>query len=126
MTTRQPRQSRRLHASVTGPSSAVRTALDGWALNELRAAHRRTVAALIAQYPAQAQNAAYYEAQSAGARLGRMRSDVTTKGRLSRYTKGQLVLVLRDEHAQTGDALIWAPSSGASGTIVSADKVELR
>src|SRR6185503_14157844 len=75
----------------------------------LREAFLAHVRALIAEHPAQAQNERYYLRQAATARLGRMRSAVSTKGNFSTYNVGELVLVWVPEWSMSQDATIFHP-----------------
>lgn len=94
------------------------------ALATLRDAYRAHNAALIAKYPAQQANAATYAREADIAELGRMRSNVATKGNHSTYEAGELVLVWPSAWSMSDDTTVWHPRNPCR-TVVAKCRVEV-
>lgn len=90
----------------------------------LREAFLAHVRALIAQYPAQATNEAYYLHRAAIAQLGSMRRAVATKGNFSTYAIGDEVLVWPPAWAMASDAEVWHPRNSCC-TVVDKHAVQV-
>jgi hypothetical protein len=87
----------------------------------LREQYLSHVRALIAEHPAQEQNRAYFERRVATSRLGRMRSNVRTKGSLSVMATGDLVLLWRPDWTLSHSATVWHPRNACDTGIQSYD-----
>lgn len=85
----------------------------------------KAVAALVAKYPAQAQNSASFVRFATNAKLARVARHVRTKGCLSEYQVGALVLCVADDF-EPGMVSIWGRTDGDSlRTLVNPDAVEV-
>ena len=93
-------------------------------LVRLRAAFLVHVRQLIATYPAQAANEAFYLRQAATAQLGRMRSEIRTKGDFSVFHADDLVLTWIPAGAMAQDREVWHDRN-ACCTQVSSYSVEI-
>lgn len=94
------------------------------ALHNLRCAWSDHFTALIAKYPAQAANHDYYARKQNAARLGRVTRKVVTKGRLSVYERGELVLVW-DGHPESSFPFEIFGKASTCCTAVNAATVEV-
>lgn len=92
-------------------------------LNTLRSLYLSAIDGLVARYPRQEANRAHYRAWAEGARLGRITRPIRTKGALSVYETGALVLFSSDR--EEGTVAVWGRTDGDSlTTLVGADAVE--
>lgn len=95
-------------------------------LDRLRAAYWEHIQALVAKYPAQEQNLPHYRSLHASARLGVMTRKIESKGALSTYARGDVVLVWGhdgDPHMRDDARTVWHPRNSIA-TIVDADRVK--
>lgn len=97
-------------------------------LSTLRSSFLSAVEALVAQYPAQAQNRAHYARWAEAAKLGETTRRIRTKGGYTDVARGTLVLFAANPHAaEDGMALeMWAPRADGTPnmTLVDAETVQ--